>query len=284
MRRPPSVGREIDRSGAQPGIGERLEQGHRTAAEVVGVHVHERVAQGPADPAARTAPNELPYSTSRAHPCGTRRGVGISCTSPWAPVAIDARQTGVRDGNTDSGGVFRPRDRAERRGATAAIAASSMTGVSPSMTTRMSGRGVILPANKGPRTLPAAPGTTRRERGIAVTSTKPTTGISASAATTIPAAASRKAVPPTVAPRRFAPRTTAAAEIAPTTPPSDTAAGADPARDQQACDDADRNRACQRQDEAKAHSRQEAREQDPCAEAEPDRDSDLVPVTHRCKV
>ena len=52
-------------------------------------------------PAARTAPNELPYSTSRRSPLWYQTRCGISCTSPWAPVAIDARQTGVSDGNTE---------------------------------------------------------------------------------------------------------------------------------------------------------------------------------------
>ena len=52
-------------------------------------------------PAARTAPNELPYSTSRCSRRSYQTRCGISWTSPCAPVAIDERQTGVSDGNTD---------------------------------------------------------------------------------------------------------------------------------------------------------------------------------------
>ena len=56
-------------------------------------------------PAARTAPNELPYSTTRSSRRSYQTRCGISCTSPWAPVAIEERQTGVSDGKTE---VARP--------------------------------------------------------------------------------------------------------------------------------------------------------------------------------
>ena len=50
-------------------------------------------------PAARIAANEEPYSTSRRSSRWYQTRCGIRCTSGWAPVAIDDRQTGVSDGN-----------------------------------------------------------------------------------------------------------------------------------------------------------------------------------------
>jgi hypothetical protein len=52
-------------------------------------------------PAARMAPNDEPYSTTRRSPRLNQTRWGISCTSGWAPVAIEERQTGVSDGNVD---------------------------------------------------------------------------------------------------------------------------------------------------------------------------------------
>ena len=53
-------------------------------------------------PAARTAPNDEPYSTSRCSSRFHQTRCGMWCTSGCAPVAIDARQTGVSDGNVEA--------------------------------------------------------------------------------------------------------------------------------------------------------------------------------------
>ena len=52
-------------------------------------------------PAARTAPNDEPYSTSRARSRSYQTRCGMRWTSGWAPVARDERQTGVNEGNVE---------------------------------------------------------------------------------------------------------------------------------------------------------------------------------------
>ena len=47
------------------------------------------------------AAKDEPYSTSRRSPRWYQTRCGISWTSGWAPVAIEERQTGVSDGNTE---------------------------------------------------------------------------------------------------------------------------------------------------------------------------------------
>jgi hypothetical protein len=53
-------------------------------------------------PATRIAPNDDPYSTMRRSRRWYQTRCGISWTSGPAPVAIDDRQTGVSDGNTET--------------------------------------------------------------------------------------------------------------------------------------------------------------------------------------
>jgi hypothetical protein len=53
-------------------------------------------------PAARTAPNDDPYSTRRCSSRFHQTRCGIRWTSGCAPVAIEDRQTGVRDGNVET--------------------------------------------------------------------------------------------------------------------------------------------------------------------------------------
>jgi hypothetical protein len=95
-------------------------------------------------PAARTAPNDEPYSTSRCSPRWYQTRCGISCTSGCAPVAIDERQTGVREGNVVTARRYSPRLIRNRSAGTSSssTARSSMAGVSPSMTIRTSFSGI----------------------------------------------------------------------------------------------------------------------------------------------
>ena len=53
-------------------------------------------------PTARIAANDEPYSTSRCSSRFHQTRCGIPCTSGCAPVAIDARHTGVSDGNVEA--------------------------------------------------------------------------------------------------------------------------------------------------------------------------------------
>ena len=53
-------------------------------------------------PAARTAPNDEPYSTMRARSRSNQTRCGMWWTSGCAPVAIDERQTGVSEGNVET--------------------------------------------------------------------------------------------------------------------------------------------------------------------------------------
>ena len=52
-------------------------------------------------PAARSAAKEEPYSTIRRSCRLHQTSEGMWCTPGPAPVAIDVRQTGVRDGKTE---------------------------------------------------------------------------------------------------------------------------------------------------------------------------------------
>ena len=68
-------------------------------------------------PAARTAPNDDPYSTMRCSSRYHQTRWGMWCTSPCAPVAIDERQTGVSDGKVDAARAYVPcsSEEADRR-------------------------------------------------------------------------------------------------------------------------------------------------------------------------
>src|SRR5712691_1556154 len=91
-------------------------------------------------PAARTAPNDEPYSTSRSRSRSYQTRCGMRWTSGCAPVAIDERHTGVSEGNVEIAREYDPCSaRNESAGARPSpTAASNTDGVSPSMTMRMS--------------------------------------------------------------------------------------------------------------------------------------------------
>src|SRR5256885_5111960 len=88
-------------------------------------------------PAARTAPKEEPYSTIRCSPRCHHTRWGISCTSGCAPVEIEARQTGVSDGNTEAARRYSPCS--ARKRIAGVSAASNIDGVSPSITITTTG-------------------------------------------------------------------------------------------------------------------------------------------------
>src|SRR4051812_29267792 len=90
-----------------------------------------------ASPAARTAPNEDPYSTMRCSLRYHHTRCGISCTSGCAPVAMDERHTGVSDGNVDAARRYSPCS--ARKRSAGVSAASNIDGVRPSMTIRTTG-------------------------------------------------------------------------------------------------------------------------------------------------
>jgi hypothetical protein len=52
-------------------------------------------------PAARSAANDEPYSTTRARPRSYQTRCGMRWTSGCAPVAIDETQTGVSEGKVE---------------------------------------------------------------------------------------------------------------------------------------------------------------------------------------
>src|SRR3954470_5072654 len=96
-----------------------------------------------ANPAARIAPKDEPYSTMRCSARYHHTRCGISCTSGYAPVEIDARQTGVSDGKTDQARRYSPCS--ARKRIAGVSAASNTDGVSPSMTMITTGLiGLIL--------------------------------------------------------------------------------------------------------------------------------------------
>src|SRR2546421_7514082 len=92
-----------------------------------------------ATPAARTAANDDPYSTSRCSPRCHQTRCGMWCTSGCTPVASDVRHTGVSDGKVVTPRRYSPasasRDSigAER----SPTACSNVDAVNPSITMRM---------------------------------------------------------------------------------------------------------------------------------------------------
>src|SRR5947209_12652197 len=90
-------------------------------------------------PAARTAANDDPYSTTRCSSRWYQTRWGIWCTSGCPPVASDERHTGVSDGNVETARSYRP---CSARNVSAGVrlsptADSNTEGVRPSMTIRM---------------------------------------------------------------------------------------------------------------------------------------------------
>src|ERR671911_2763734 len=100
-------------------------------------------------PARRSAAKDDPYSTSRCSLRWYQTRCGISCTSGYAPVTSDERQTGVSEGNTVDARRYSPRScNSASAGAVRRSAASSyIAGVNPSMTIRSA-----LVAGKDPKT------------------------------------------------------------------------------------------------------------------------------------
>src|SRR5262245_47978716 len=95
-----------------------------------------------ANPAARIAPNEDPYSTMRCSALYHRTRCGISCTSGYEPVEIDARHTGVSDGKTDDARRYSPCS--ARKRIAGVSAASNIDGVRPSMMITTTGLIVLV--------------------------------------------------------------------------------------------------------------------------------------------
>src|SRR4051794_5667245 len=85
-----------------------------------------------ASPAARTAPNDEPYSTMRCSSRCHHTRCGMWCRSGCEPVAIELRHTGVSDGNVDVARRYSPCS--ARKRSAGVSAASNIDGVSPSMT------------------------------------------------------------------------------------------------------------------------------------------------------
>ena len=173
-------------------------------------------------PAARTAPNDDPYSTIRCSPRCHHTRCGISCTSGCDPVAIDERQTGVSDGKVDVARRYVP---CSARNLIAGVsAASNIDGVRPSMTTRTTGfnRARGRAALRGGRVTGGA--SVRRAEALRAppdSRGRARTRAPHRRATTRP---SSTAVPPRVPPRRSAPVTIGPApsvpQAAPTSPPT----------------------------------------------------------------
>ena len=116
-------------------------------------------------PARRSAANDDPYSTSRCSPRWYQTRCGISCTSGYAPVTSDERQTGVSDGNTVAARRYSPRScsSASAGAVRRSTASSYIAGVSPSMTISSA-----LVAGKDPETgvaLACAPADAEPEHG-----------------------------------------------------------------------------------------------------------------------
>src|SRR3954463_1131756 len=91
-------------------------------------------------PAARIPANDEPDSTSRCAARCHQTRCGIRCTSGCAPVAIDDRQTGVSDGKVETPRRYVPccARKVSAGAAPVSTASSKTSGVSPSITTRIS--------------------------------------------------------------------------------------------------------------------------------------------------
>src|SRR5919108_103440 len=102
-------------------------------------------------PAARTAANDEPYSTTRRSPRWYQTRCGTSSMSGCAPVAIEVRHTGVTEGNVVVPRRYVPASwrcsSAGRR--RSSNPRSSIAGVRPSMTART--RPLVLGKNSQPR-------------------------------------------------------------------------------------------------------------------------------------
>ena len=102
MRRAAAVGREVDGRSAQSGVGQCLEQRHRPPPQMLGVHVDERVTEGAPDSGGAHRPERASVFDEALLAAVVPDEMRDPCTSPCAPVAIEERQTGVSDGNTDT--------------------------------------------------------------------------------------------------------------------------------------------------------------------------------------
>src|SRR2546425_6466309 len=117
-------------------------------------------------PAARSAANDDPYSTTRCSSRWYQTRWGMWCTSGCPPVASDERHTGVSDGNVETARSYRP---CSARNVSAGVrlsptADSNTEGVRPSMTIRMT----FLVSGKGAQSriaLGHAAAQARGERG-----------------------------------------------------------------------------------------------------------------------
>src|SRR5438067_3659673 len=120
-------------------------------------------------PAARSAANDEPYSTTRRSPRWYQTRCGIRWTSGCAPVAIDERHTGVSDGKVDVARAYSPCSARNRSaGACRSRALSNVDALRPSMTTRTTLRGTVSVPGEDPEPcvpLASAAAKARAERG-----------------------------------------------------------------------------------------------------------------------
>src|SRR3954453_4401253 len=111
-------------------------------------------------PAARMAPNDEPYSTTRPPSRCHQTRCGMWCTPGCAPVAMDVRHTGVSDGNVVTARRYEPASAsAESVGAERSPTAfSKVDGVRPSMMMRTALRLLRKRAQAGVLLARALPG------------------------------------------------------------------------------------------------------------------------------
>ena len=141
VQRAAAVGREVDRRGARARRPRAPRRSSPRRLPRCSAFMPTSVSRSVRpSPAARAAPNDDPYSTSRRSSRCHHTRCGISWTSGWAPVAIEERHTGVSDGNVVVARASVPCSASAVRVGSAAVPSepSSIDGVSPSITTRTS--------------------------------------------------------------------------------------------------------------------------------------------------
>ena len=175
-------------------------------------------------PAARTAPNDDPYSTIRCSPRCHQTRCGISCTSGCDPVAIDERQTGVSDGKGRRGAPVRRRARrGTERGRVGGLEHRRRQAVDDDEDDRL--RPAVARERAQPRVAVGRPAAQTRAEHEARRAPRGSRGPARTRAPhrRVRRAPSRTAVPPRVPPRRSAPATSGAEPSEPQAAPTSAA-------------------------------------------------------------
>ena len=180
-------------------------------------------------PAARIAPNEEPYSTTRSSPRWYQTRCGISCTSGWPPVAIDDRQTGVSDGNVVTARRYSPSFiRKRRRGHVVRLHRAFEHGRREAVDDDQDEllHGALVPGERAQAgvALSRAPAEPHSERGHGHRLDVAEHGDERERRDATAPSRTSRAVPRRVPPRPSAPRTSSSAPTAPSTPPTPAAA------------------------------------------------------------